>query len=82
MVAVSRVPPEKKSLVSLSMKIEKTWYLLLAAALSAAVGAAIATHSRRRQRVTTHPLEHAPELKAWENEGGNLAPIPTTSALP
>ena len=63
------------------MKIDKTWYLLLATALSAAVGAAIATNSRRR-RVTAHPPEHASELKSWENEGGNLAPIPATSSLP
>jgi hypothetical protein len=64
------------------MKIEKTWYLLLAVALSAAVGAAIASKLRRRRRRTAHPPEHAPELKSWENEGGSPAPILATSALP
>jgi hypothetical protein len=63
------------------MKIDKTWYLLVAAALSAVVGAVIATNSRRR-RVTAHPPERAPELKSWENEGGNLAPVPATSSPP
>jgi hypothetical protein len=28
-----------------------------------------------------HLREHAPELKSWENEGGNLAPVAATSAL-
>jgi len=64
------------------MKIEGNWYLLLAVALSAAVGAAIASKLRRRQHLTADLPEHAPELKSWENEGGNLAPIPATSALP
>ena len=64
------------------MKIERTRYLLLAVALSAAVGAAIASKLRRRQHLTAHLPEHAPELKSWENEGGNLAPIPVTTALP
>jgi len=36
----------------------------------------------RRQRRTAHPPQHAHELKSWENEGGNLAPSPATSALP
>ena len=64
------------------MKIERNWYLLLAVALSAAVGAAITSKLRRREHLTAHPPEHAPELKSWENEGGNPAPIPATSALP
>jgi len=64
------------------MKIERNWYLLLAVALSAAVGAVIASKLLRRQRLTAHLPEHAPELKSWENEGGNLAPIPATSTLP
>jgi hypothetical protein len=61
------------------MKIERNWYLLLAVAMSAAVGAAIASKlRRRRQRMTAHLPERASELKSWENEGGNLAPIPAT----
>jgi hypothetical protein len=65
-----------------SMKIQRNWYLLLAVALSAAFGTAIASKLRRRQQLTAHPPEHAPELKSWENEGGNLAPAPATSILP
>ena len=64
------------------MKIEKTRYLLLAVALSAAVGAAIVSKLLRRQPPTAHPPEHAPELKSWENEGGNVAPIVATSVQP
>ena len=64
------------------MKIERNWYLLLSVALSAALGAAIASKLLRRQRLTMHPPEPAPELKSWENEGGNLAPSPATSAVP
>jgi hypothetical protein len=26
-------------------------------------------------------LEHKTAVKSWENEGGNLAPIPATAAL-
>jgi uncharacterized membrane protein (UPF0136 family) len=64
------------------MKRERNWHLLLAVALSAAVGAAIASRLLRRRRPMAEPPEHASELKSWENEGGNLAPIPATSALP
>ena len=64
------------------MKIQRNWYLLLSIALSAAVGAAIASKLLGRQRPTAHLPEHAPELKSWENEGGNLAPSPATPVLP
>ena len=64
------------------MKIERNWYLLLSVALSAAAAAAIASKLLRRQRPTAHLREHAPELKSWENEGGNLAPVPATTVLP
>ena len=63
------------------MKIERNWYLLLSVALSSVAAAAIASIFLRRQRRTMHLPEHAPELKSWENEGGNLAPVPATSAL-
>ena len=64
------------------MKIERNWYFLLSVALSAALGAAIASKLLRRQRPTARPPEHAHELKSWENEGGNLAPVPATTVLP
>jgi hypothetical protein len=52
--------------------IDKRW--LVAMALSAAAGAAVtSTVLRRRQRMEQH-RDHAEDLKAWENEGGNLAP--------
>jgi hypothetical protein len=64
------------------MKIERNGYLLLAAALSAAVGGVFALKLVRRQRLPAHLPEHASALKSRENEGGNLAPIPATSTLP
>ena len=57
-------------------KIDKRW--LFAVVLSAAAGAAVTSQVlRRRQRLAQH-RDHAEDLKAWENEGGNLAP----AALP
>ena len=64
------------------MKIEANWYLLLSVALSAALGAAITSKLLRRRRRTAYLPAHAHELKSWENEGGNLAPVPATLALP
>jgi len=64
------------------MYIEKRWYLLLAVAVSAAVGATVASKLRRRQPANEHRPEQADHLKSWENEGGNLAPIAATSVLP
>jgi hypothetical protein len=64
------------------MYIEKRWYLLLAVAVSAAVGAAVASKLRRRQRLIARQPEHAADLKSWENEGGNLAPSTAASVLP
>jgi hypothetical protein len=63
------------------MRIERNGYFLFSVALSAALGAAIASKLLRRKRLTVHPPEHAPELKSWENEGGNLPPVAATSAL-
>jgi len=64
------------------MKIEGNRYLLLWVALSAALGAAIASKLLRRRRPIAHAAQHAHDLKSWENEGGNLAPSPATSVLP
>jgi len=63
------------------MNIDKRWFLLFVAAASAAAGAAIAVASRRGHRRSVRDLEHKTAVKSWENEGGNLAPIPATAAL-
>ena len=64
------------------MKIEKNWYLLLAVAASAVLGAAVTTALRRRQDRDAHPDQHADDIKSWENEGGNLAPAHAASTQP
>lgn len=62
------------------MNIDKRW-LLLAVALSAAVGAAVASKSRHRKRGTAHDRDYRTQVKSWENEGGNVAPTPASPAL-
>ena len=64
------------------MKIDTRWLVLVAVAAGAAAGAAVATKARRRHHRTARDLEHATDLKSWENEGGNLAPSPVPAALP
>jgi hypothetical protein len=67
------------------LNIDKRWFLLLAVvvgAASAAAGAAVASKSRRHHHRKAHDLEHKTQLKSWENEGGNLAPIAAVPALP
>jgi len=62
--------------------IDKRW--LLAVAVSAAAGAAVTAQVLRRRQLTAQHRDHAHDLKAWENEGGNLAPpaSTSTSAMP
>ncbi len=55
------------------MNIDKRW-ILIAAAAGATVIAAVASNARRRDSHSARVLEHATDLKSWENEGGNLAP--------
>jgi len=64
------------------MKIEKNWYLLLAVAVSAVLGAAVTSALRRRQDRDAHHEQHAEDIKSWENEGGNLAPAHAASTPP
>ena len=54
------------------MNIDKRW-LFLAVALSAAAGAAVTSQLLRRRQLVAQHRDHAADLKAWENEGGNLA---------
>ena len=64
------------------MNIDTRWLVLAAVAAGAAAGAAVATKARRRHHRTARDLEHATDLKSWENEGGNLAPSPVAQVLP
>jgi hypothetical protein len=64
------------------MTIDNRWILLLAIATSAAVGAAVASKSRRRHHRNRHDRESATELHSWENEGGNVAPAAVSPVLP
>jgi hypothetical protein len=59
-------------------KIDRRW--LLAVAVSAAAGAAVTAQLLRRRQLVAQHRDHAEDLKAWENEGGNLAPPASTSA--
>ena len=63
------------------MKTEKRWFLLFVAAASAAAGATSLRSPRRRHHRGVRDLEHRHAVKSWENEGGNLAPIPATPAI-
>ena len=56
------------------MNIDTRWVVLAALAAGAAAGAAVAMQTRRRQHRTARDLDHATDLKSWENEGGNLPP--------
>jgi hypothetical protein len=63
------------------MSIDKRWFLVLALVAGAATGAVVAWNARRGLRRTAPDLEHAADLKSWENEGGNLTPMaPAASA--
>jgi hypothetical protein len=64
------------------MYIDKRWFLLLAIAVSGAAGAAVASKSRRRHHRAVRDVEHKRAVKSWENEGGNLAPIPPAPSVP
>jgi hypothetical protein len=64
------------------MRIDKSRYLLLAAAAFASVGVYIVSEWRCRRRALTFKREHATDLKTWENEGGNVAPDPAASPQP
>ncbi len=50
------------------------WLLVFALAAAAAAGAMAASGARRRRGRATRHSEYREDLKAWENEGGNLAP--------
>ena len=62
------------------MSIDKRWFFLIAVAAGAAGGAVVALTSRRRQHRIAGHLQHKEDIKSWENEGGNLKPVPTPRA--
>jgi hypothetical protein len=64
------------------MNADKRWFPLLALTLSAAVCGAIASRVRRRRVRVAHDAQHKTNLKAWENEGGNLAPSEVSPTQP
>ena len=64
------------------MNIDKRFFLLLAVAASAAVGAVAAFKTRTRHHRTLRDRQHKEDLKSWENEGGNLAPAAVSPAQP
>jgi hypothetical protein len=64
------------------MNIDKRFIFLLAVTSSAAAGAAFASRIRRRHVRAAGEVQHRTDLKAWENEGGNLAPVPASTAQP
>jgi len=65
-----------------SLKIETRWLFLSALTLGAAGGAVVAWRARHRRDIATHALDAKSRLTSWENEGGNLAPEPATTASP
>lgn len=60
------------------MNVDKRWLFLVT--MVAIAGAVLASTTRRRQRRSVHELEHKENLTAWENEGGNLAPVMVAQA--
>ena len=58
------------------MNIEKSWIVLCAVAVGVAAGVVLGTGLRRSMQGAVRKREHSQDLKAWENEGGNLAPPP------
>jgi hypothetical protein len=65
-----------------SMSIDGRWILLLAVAAGAVAVTGGASRWRRRHRRTVHDLQHKTDVKAWENEGGNVMPPPAAPVLP
>ena len=61
------------------MNIDKSWYVMLAITAGVAAGVALGTGLRRSKQGAARKREHSQDLKAWENEGGNLAPPPRSA---
>ena len=57
------------------MENDKMWYFVLAVAAGVVGGTAAGVWSSRGRRDHAARLEHKADVKSWENEGGNLAPV-------
>lgn len=64
------------------MNLNKRWAFLLAAAAGALGVAVLSMASRRQRHQVARDLEHTSELKAWEGEGGSVAPAAMAPAQP
>ena len=62
------------------MNIDKVWYIVFAVAAGAAAGVALGIGLHRSKQGAVRKRERSQDLKAWENEGGNLAPPPRAVA--
>jgi hypothetical protein len=60
------------------MNMDKRQIFLLAITIGVAIGAMFASRSRRRR--VAQDRQHGLNLRAWENEGGNLAPAAASPA--
>jgi hypothetical protein len=63
------------------MNIDRHWLLTMAVVAGAAAAATVAATSRSRHHRKARHLQHATDLKSWENEGGNLAPFPVNEKV-
>ncbi|MEO8345008.1 MAG: hypothetical protein ABI607_04870 [Betaproteobacteria bacterium] len=64
------------------MSMDRRQTLLLAATIGVAIGALLASRSRRRQHHSAQIAQHRSDVTEWENEGGNLAPVATLPVPP
>jgi len=64
------------------MSIDKRFIFLLAVTSSAAAGMVLASRIRRRHVRAVSKVQRRTDLKAWENEGGSLAPVPASTVQP
>jgi len=58
------------------------WLLVFALAAAAAAGVMAASGVSRRRGRAIRQSEYREDLKAWENEGGNLAPATPAPSRP
>jgi hypothetical protein len=64
------------------MGIDQGWFFLLAVAAGGLAVAAVGSLLRRRRHRRPDALAEKSAIGAWENEGGNPAPIPSTTPSP
>jgi hypothetical protein len=62
------------------MNIDRRWVVLLAIVAGGAASI-VAASSRRRNHRIAQDLQHATDVKAWENEGGHPG-SPSASVAP